>query len=66
MVLKLILVHWKVLLKLYFSNVFSVIDVPHYSYVVYRAFLQFLYTDRVDLPPEDAIGLYGPRPSSYH
>ena len=26
------------------------------KYSVYRAFLQYLYTDTVDLPPEDAIG----------
>ena len=25
--------------------------------VLYRAFLLYLYTDTVDLPPEDAIGL---------
>ena len=24
---------------------------------MYRAFLHYLYTDQVDLPPEDAIGL---------
>uniref|UniRef100_A0A7N8YD53 Regulator of chromosome condensation (RCC1) and BTB (POZ) domain containing protein 1 n=1 Tax=Mastacembelus armatus TaxID=205130 RepID=A0A7N8YD53_9TELE len=34
-----------------------VIEIDQFSYPVYRAFLQFLYTDTVDLPPEDAIGL---------
>ena len=33
------------------------IDIRHFSYPVYRAFLMYLYTDKVDLPPEDAIGL---------
>jgi len=33
------------------------IDIRHFSYPVYRAFLHYLYTDQVDLPPEDAIGL---------
>lgn len=30
-------------------------DVTTFPYAVYKAFLE--YTDRVDLPPEDAIGL---------
>lgn len=34
----------------------SVIEIPHCSYPVYRAFLNYLYTDKVELPPEDAIG----------
>ncbi|GFO40077.1 rcc1 and BTB domain-containing protein 1 [Plakobranchus ocellatus] len=33
------------------------IEITQYSYKVYRAFLKFLYTDDVDLEPEDAIGL---------
>ncbi|ESO96017.1 hypothetical protein LOTGIDRAFT_214601 [Lottia gigantea] len=33
------------------------IEITQYSYVVYKAFLQYLYTDNVDLRPEDAIGL---------
>ena len=37
--------------------IFSVIEIPHYNYAVYRAFLQYLYSDKVDLPPEDAIGM---------
>ena len=37
---------------------FSVVEVVHFSYPVYYAFLQYLYTDKVDLAPEDAIGKY--------
>ncbi|XP_056287440.1 RCC1 and BTB domain-containing protein 1 isoform X3 [Pseudoliparis swirei] len=33
----------------------DVIEIGQFSYPVYRSFLQFLYTDTVDLPPEDAI-----------
>uniref|UniRef100_A0A8D0CL40 Regulator of chromosome condensation (RCC1) and BTB (POZ) domain containing protein 1 n=1 Tax=Scleropages formosus TaxID=113540 RepID=A0A8D0CL40_SCLFO len=35
----------------------EVIEIDQFSYPVYRSFLEFLYTDTVDLPPEDAIGL---------
>ncbi|KAM4602289.1 RCC1 and BTB domain-containing protein 1 isoform 3-T4 [Polymixia lowei] len=35
----------------------EVIEIDQFSYPVYRSFLQFLYTDTVELPPEDAIGL---------
>ncbi|XP_047457554.1 RCC1 and BTB domain-containing protein 1-like [Mugil cephalus] len=35
----------------------DVIDIDQFSYPVYRSFLEFLYTDNVELPPEDAIGL---------
>lgn len=41
--------HWN-------EDVKEVIEIDQFSYPVYRAFLQFLYTDSVDLPPEDAIG----------
>lgn len=34
----------------------EVIEIDQFSYPVYRSFLEFLYTDSVDLPPEDAIG----------
>lgn len=37
----------------------EVIDVDQFSYPVYRAFLEYLYTDNIDLPPEDAIGSSG-------
>merc|ERR1719376_273059 len=33
------------------------VKIHQFSYSVYRAFLKYLYTDEVDLPPEDAIGL---------
>ncbi|XP_056612640.1 RCC1 and BTB domain-containing protein 2 isoform X2 [Triplophysa dalaica] len=33
------------------------IEVHQFSYLVYRAFLEYLYTDTINLPPEDAIGL---------
>lgn len=35
----------------------EVIEIDQFSYPVYRAFLEYLYTDCVDLPPEDAIGI---------
>ncbi|XP_059161859.1 RCC1 and BTB domain-containing protein 1-like [Physella acuta] len=33
------------------------IEITQYPYVVYKAFLKYLYTDDVDLPPDEAIGL---------
>lgn len=33
------------------------IEVSQFSYAVYKAFLQYLYTDQVNLKPEEAIGL---------
>ncbi|XP_037533816.1 RCC1 and BTB domain-containing protein 2 [Nematolebias whitei] len=33
------------------------IEINQFSYLVYRAFLEYLYTDTINLPPEDAIGL---------
>lgn len=35
----------------------DVIEVTQFSYPVYYAFLEFLYTDNVHLQPEDAIGV---------
>ena len=32
------------------------IEVTQFSYPVYYAFLEYLYTDQVHLQPEDAIG----------
>uniref|UniRef100_A0A8C0SA14 RCC1 and BTB domain containing protein 2 n=1 Tax=Canis lupus familiaris TaxID=9615 RepID=A0A8C0SA14_CANLF len=32
------------------------VEMSEFSYPVYRAFLEFLYTDRVSLPPEEAVG----------
>lgn len=34
----------------------EVIEIGQFPYPVYRSFLQFLYTDNVDVSPEDAIG----------
>lgn len=34
----------------------EVIEIGQFPYPVYRSFLQFLYTDTVDVSPEDAIG----------
>ncbi|KAJ0070220.1 hypothetical protein NL108_002540, partial [Boleophthalmus pectinirostris] len=42
--------HWNEDLK-------EVIEIDQFSYPVYRSFLEFLYTDNVDLSPEEAIGL---------
>ncbi|XP_063763057.1 RCC1 and BTB domain-containing protein 2 isoform X1 [Eleginops maclovinus] len=33
------------------------LQIHQFSYLVYRAFLEYLYTDTINLPPEDAIGL---------
>ncbi|KAF3847449.1 hypothetical protein F7725_020477 [Dissostichus mawsoni] len=33
------------------------LEIHQFSYLVYRAFLEYLYTDTINLPPEDAIGL---------
>lgn len=37
------------------------IEVNQFSYLVYRAFLEYLYTDTINLPPEDAIGKHVPQ-----
>ncbi|XP_072180243.1 RCC1 and BTB domain-containing protein 1-like [Diadema setosum] len=42
--------HWE-------ENGKDVIEITQFSYPVYRAFLEYLYTDQVSLSPEDAIGL---------
>lgn len=33
------------------------VPITQFSYIVYRAFLRYLYTDQVDLPLEDLLGL---------
>ncbi|XP_025067554.1 RCC1 and BTB domain-containing protein 2 isoform X2 [Alligator sinensis] len=61
---KYIHVH-KVLLKIrceHFRSILSnnddeIIEMSEFPYPVYRAFLEYLYTDNISLPPEDAIGL---------
>jgi len=35
----------------------SEIEISDFTYTIFKAFLQFLYTDEIDLPPEDTIGL---------
>ncbi|PIK54230.1 putative RCC1 and BTB domain-containing protein 1 [Apostichopus japonicus] len=35
----------------------SEIEITQFTYPVYRAFLHYLYTDHVDIPPEEAISL---------
>ncbi|ROT69383.1 RCC1 and BTB domain-containing protein 1 [Penaeus vannamei] len=42
--------HWK-------ENSLEEVEVKDYSFVVFRAFLQYIYTDTVNVSPEDAIGL---------
>ncbi|XP_056650824.1 RCC1 and BTB domain-containing protein 2 isoform X2 [Monodelphis domestica] len=61
---KYIYVH-KVLLKIrceHFRSVLNgneddIVEMDEFSYPVYRAFLEYLYTDSINLCPEDAIGL---------
>uniref|UniRef100_A0A3Q3DC17 RCC1 and BTB domain containing protein 2 n=1 Tax=Hippocampus comes TaxID=109280 RepID=A0A3Q3DC17_HIPCM len=33
------------------------IEIHQFPFLVYRAFLEYLYTDSINLPPEDAVGL---------
>ena len=35
---------------------YSEIEVDEFSYITYKAYLQYLYTDRVDMSPEEAVG----------
>ena len=35
---------------------FSVVEISQYPFTVYKAFLKYLYTDHVDLLPDEAIG----------
>lgn len=45
--------HFRALLN---ENDEEAIEIHQFSYMVYRAFLEYLYTDSINLPPEDAIG----------
>ncbi|XP_026563445.1 RCC1 and BTB domain-containing protein 1 isoform X2 [Pseudonaja textilis] len=57
-VLKIRCEHFRTMFQSYWNeDDKEVIDVDQFSYPVYRAFLEYLYTDNIDLPPEDAIGL---------
>uniref|UniRef100_A0A671DIX7 RCC1 and BTB domain containing protein 2 n=1 Tax=Rhinolophus ferrumequinum TaxID=59479 RepID=A0A671DIX7_RHIFE len=35
----------------------DIVEMSEFSYPVYRAFLEYLYTDSINLPPEEAVGL---------
>lgn len=39
------------------NNDEEIIEMNQFTYPVYRAFLEYLYTDSINLSPEDAIGL---------
>ncbi|XP_072902020.1 RCC1 and BTB domain-containing protein 1-like isoform X2 [Hemitrygon akajei] len=57
-ILKIRCEHFRTMFQSYWSeNEKEVIEIDHFSYPVYRAFLEYLYTDSVNLPPEDAVGL---------
>ncbi|XP_078415568.1 RCC1 and BTB domain-containing protein 1 isoform X2 [Cetorhinus maximus] len=57
-VLKIRCEHFRTMFQSYWSeDEKEVIEIDQFSYPVYRAFLEYLYTDSVNLPPEDAIGL---------
>ncbi|XP_072254755.1 RCC1 and BTB domain-containing protein 1 [Pyxicephalus adspersus] len=57
-VLKIRCEHFRRMFQSHWSeSSMEVIEIEQFSYPVYYAFLQYLYTDTVDLPPEDAIGL---------
>ncbi|KAM8822174.1 RCC1 and BTB domain-containing protein 2 isoform 1-T1 [Synchiropus picturatus] len=45
--------HFRTLLN---ENDEDSIEIHQFSFLVYRAFLEYLYTDTISLPPEDAIG----------
>lgn len=50
--------HFRTMFQSYWNeDMKEVIEIDQFSYPVYRAFLEYLYTDCVDLPPEDAIGI---------
>ncbi|CAJ0958935.1 unnamed protein product, partial [Ranitomeya imitator] len=57
-VLKIRCEHFRTMFQSHWNeNSKEVIEINQFSYPVYYAFLQYLYTDAVDLPPEDAIGI---------
>uniref|UniRef100_A0A3Q3VJX2 BTB domain-containing protein n=1 Tax=Mola mola TaxID=94237 RepID=A0A3Q3VJX2_MOLML len=47
--------HFRALLN---KIVGDAIEIYQFSYLVYRAFLEYLYTDAINLPPGDAIELF--------
>ncbi|XP_063067655.1 RCC1 and BTB domain-containing protein 1 [Engraulis encrasicolus] len=57
-ILKIRCEHFRSMFQSYWNeDMKEVIEIEQFSYPVYRSFLEYLYTDTVDLPPEDAIGL---------
>lgn len=51
--------HFRSMFQSYWNeDMKEVIEIEQFSYPVYRSFLEYLYTDTVDLPPEDAIGQF--------
>ncbi|KAL3056110.1 hypothetical protein OYC64_018751 [Pagothenia borchgrevinki] len=57
-ILKIRCEHFRTMFQSHWNeDMMEVIEIGHFSYPVYRSFLEFLYTDAVELPPEDAIGL---------
>lgn len=34
----------------------DIVEMSEFSYPVYRAFLEYLYTDSISLSPEEAVG----------
>jgi len=38
--------------------VHSEIEIDEFSYNTYKTYLQYLYTERVDASPEEAVGEY--------
>ncbi|KAM8857587.1 RCC1 and BTB domain-containing protein 1 isoform 1-T1 [Synchiropus picturatus] len=57
-ILKIRCEHFRTMFQAHWNeDMKEVIQIQQFSYPVYRSFLHFLYTDSVELPPEDAIGL---------
>ncbi|XP_049584355.1 RCC1 and BTB domain-containing protein 1 isoform X1 [Syngnathus scovelli] len=57
-VLKIRCEHFRTMFQSHWNeDMKEVIEIDQFSFPVYRSFLEFLYTDNVELPPEDAIGL---------
>lgn len=44
--------------ELYMYSFNREVEVKNYSFVVFRAFLQYIYTDTVVVSPEEAIGKF--------
>ena len=42
----------------YIVHLYSKMVIESFSYAVFHAFIKYLYTDEVDLKPEDAVGRF--------